>query len=51
VHGWAPSVERTAGELLKETKFRILSFTEIKGSNMDEKKIEEAISLLKKELG
>ncbi|KAF2959766.1 FprA family A-type flavoprotein [Thermotoga sp. 38H-to] len=49
VHGWAPSVKRTAGELLKETKFRILSFTEIKGSNMDEKKIEEAISLLKKE--
>jgi flavorubredoxin len=50
VHGWAPSVERKSGEFLKDSKYRVLSVTEVRGAGVDEKRIEEAIDLLIKEL-
>ncbi|PLV59453.1 FprA family A-type flavoprotein [Thermotoga sp. KOL6] len=50
VHGWAPSVERKTRELLKGTKYKVLSFVEMKGANINENEVNEALKKLLKEL-
>ena len=50
VHGWAASVELTVKKLLKDSKFKFVSFVETKGDKIEEAKIEQTIEQLLKEL-
>ncbi|HBT39294.1 MAG: Flavodoxin/nitric oxide synthase [Thermotoga sp. 50_1627] len=50
VHGWAASVEITVKKLLKDSKLRFISFVEMKGSKIEEGKIEQSIEQLLEEL-
>lgn len=50
VHGWAASVELTVKKILKDSKFKFVSFVETKGGKIDEEKMKQAIEALLKEL-
>ncbi|MGB9789153.1 FprA family A-type flavoprotein [Thermotoga caldifontis] len=50
VHGWAASVELTVKKILKDSKFKFVSFVETKGGRVDEERMKQAMEGFLKEL-